>query len=23
PFVAVILGWIAREVGRQPWVAYG
>ncbi|MEU8327115.1 cytochrome ubiquinol oxidase subunit I [Micromonospora sp. NPDC048839] len=23
PFVAVILGWISREVGRQPWVAYG
>ncbi|MFF5174339.1 cytochrome ubiquinol oxidase subunit I [Micromonospora sp. NPDC000089] len=23
PLVAVILGWIAREVGRQPWVAYG
>ncbi|MER7457150.1 cytochrome ubiquinol oxidase subunit I [Micromonospora sp. NPDC126480] len=23
PFVAVILGWLAREVGRQPWVAYG
>jgi cytochrome d ubiquinol oxidase subunit I len=23
PFVAAILGWIAREVGRQPWVAYG
>ncbi|SIR36418.1 cytochrome ubiquinol oxidase subunit I [Micromonospora avicenniae] len=23
PFVATILGWIAREVGRQPWVAYG
>ncbi|MGC4819479.1 cytochrome ubiquinol oxidase subunit I [Micromonospora sp. DT63] len=23
PFIAVILGWIAREVGRQPWVAYG
>ncbi|MBM0227140.1 cytochrome ubiquinol oxidase subunit I [Micromonospora sp. ATA51] len=23
PFVAVLLGWIAREVGRQPWVAYG
>ncbi len=23
PFVALILGWIAREVGRQPWVAYG
>ncbi|MFC0004663.1 cytochrome ubiquinol oxidase subunit I [Micromonospora siamensis] len=23
PFVAVILGWIAREVGRQPWAAYG
>ncbi|MEV6690050.1 cytochrome ubiquinol oxidase subunit I [Micromonospora sp. NPDC051196] len=23
PFVALILGWIAREVGRAPWVAYG
>ncbi|WP_433531432.1 cytochrome ubiquinol oxidase subunit I [Micromonospora sp. CA-263727] len=23
PFVALILGWVAREVGRQPWVAYG
>ncbi|MEO3775389.1 cytochrome ubiquinol oxidase subunit I [Micromonospora sp. B11E3] len=23
PFVAVLLGWISREVGRQPWVAYG
>ncbi|BCJ58629.1 cytochrome ubiquinol oxidase subunit I [Micromonospora endophytica] len=23
PFVASILGWISREVGRQPWVAYG
>ncbi|SBT51768.1 cytochrome ubiquinol oxidase subunit I [Micromonospora auratinigra] len=23
PFVAVLLGWIAREVGRQPWAAYG
>lgn len=23
PFVAAILGWIAREVGRQPWAAYG
>ncbi|MEV0429558.1 cytochrome ubiquinol oxidase subunit I [Micromonospora sp. NPDC050495] len=23
PFVAVLLGWLAREVGRQPWVAYG
>ncbi|TDC31783.1 cytochrome ubiquinol oxidase subunit I [Micromonospora sp. 15K316] len=23
PFVAAILGWIAREVGRQPWIAYG
>ena len=23
PFVAVVLGWLAREVGRQPWVAYG
>ncbi|WP_341718984.1 cytochrome ubiquinol oxidase subunit I [Micromonospora sp. FIMYZ51] len=23
PFVALILGWLAREIGRQPWVAYG
>ncbi|MEG3634717.1 cytochrome ubiquinol oxidase subunit I [Micromonospora palythoicola] len=23
PFIALILGWIAREVGRHPWVAYG
>ncbi|KKK05480.1 cytochrome ubiquinol oxidase subunit I [Micromonospora sp. HK10] len=23
PFAAVLLGWLAREVGRQPWVAYG
>lgn len=23
PFVAAILGWLAREVGRQPWAAYG
>ncbi|WP_018786085.1 cytochrome ubiquinol oxidase subunit I [Micromonospora sp. CNB394] len=23
PFVAMLLGWIAREVGRQPWAAYG
>ncbi|MER5700714.1 cytochrome ubiquinol oxidase subunit I [Micromonospora sp. NPDC002296] len=23
PFAAMLLGWIAREVGRQPWVAYG
>jgi cytochrome d ubiquinol oxidase subunit I len=23
PFIAAILGWITREVGRQPWVAYG
>ncbi len=23
PFVAVISGWLVREVGRQPWVAYG
>jgi len=23
PFVASILGWLAREVGRQPWAAYG
>ncbi|GIH93699.1 cytochrome ubiquinol oxidase subunit I [Planobispora siamensis] len=23
PFVAAILGWLAREVGRQPWLIYG
>lgn len=23
PFVASILGWLAREVGRQPWAVYG
>jgi cytochrome d ubiquinol oxidase subunit I len=23
PFLAAILGWLAREVGRQPWAAYG
>ncbi|MEH1014132.1 cytochrome ubiquinol oxidase subunit I [Micromonospora sp. CPCC 206060] len=23
PFVASILGWLTREVGRQPWMAYG
>ena len=22
-FIAVIAGWIAAEVGRQPWVVYG
>ena len=23
PFVAAICGWLVREIGRQPWVAYG
>nr|BFE77804.1 hypothetical protein GCM10020093_004050 [Planobispora longispora] len=23
PFLAAILGWLAREVGRQPWLIYG
>ena len=23
PFVAAIFGWLVREVGRQPWAAYG
>jgi cytochrome d ubiquinol oxidase subunit I len=23
PFVAAISGWLVREVGRQPWIAYG
>lgn len=22
PFVTVVLGWLVREVGRQPWVIY-
>jgi cytochrome d ubiquinol oxidase subunit I len=22
-FVALICGWVATEVGRQPWVVYG
>jgi cytochrome d ubiquinol oxidase subunit I len=22
-YVAVLMGWITREVGRQPWLAYG
>ncbi|MFU2208811.1 cytochrome ubiquinol oxidase subunit I [Solidesulfovibrio sp. C21] len=22
-YVAVVMGWITREVGRQPWLAYG
>jgi cytochrome d ubiquinol oxidase subunit I len=22
-YVAVIMGWVTREVGRQPWLAYG
>jgi len=22
-FVAVILGWVTTEMGRQPWVVYG
>jgi len=22
-YLAVLLGWITREVGRQPWLAYG
>lgn len=23
PFLAAIFGWLAREVGRQPWLVYG
>lgn len=23
PFLALIMGWIVREVGRQPWIVYG
>jgi cytochrome d ubiquinol oxidase subunit I len=23
PYVSTIAGWVATEVGRQPWVAYG
>lgn len=23
PFVAVVCGWLVREIGRQPWVIYG
>ncbi|SDN62784.1 cytochrome ubiquinol oxidase subunit I [Allokutzneria albata] len=23
PFLAMIAGWVYREVGRQPWVVYG
>ncbi|MBB2915069.1 cytochrome d ubiquinol oxidase subunit I [Streptosporangium becharense] len=23
PFLAAILGWLAREVGRQPWLIHG
>lgn len=23
PFIAAILGWLAREGGRQPWAVYG
>ncbi|GAA3137241.1 cytochrome ubiquinol oxidase subunit I [Planomonospora alba] len=23
PFLAAMLGWLAREVGRQPWAVYG
>jgi cytochrome bd ubiquinol oxidase subunit I len=22
-YVAVVMGWVTREVGRQPWLAYG
>ncbi|HZE41032.1 MAG TPA: cytochrome ubiquinol oxidase subunit I [Stackebrandtia sp.] len=23
PFIAAVLGWLAREIGRQPWAIYG
>lgn len=23
PFLALTMGWVVREVGRQPWVVYG
>ncbi|GHH69574.1 cytochrome ubiquinol oxidase subunit I [Streptosporangium violaceochromogenes] len=23
PFLAALLGWLARETGRQPWLVYG
>jgi cytochrome d ubiquinol oxidase subunit I len=23
PFVAAILGWLVRELGRQPWLVWG
>ncbi|RZQ65581.1 cytochrome ubiquinol oxidase subunit I [Amycolatopsis suaedae] len=23
PFLAAILGWLVREIGRQPWLIYG
>ncbi|WP_433351546.1 cytochrome ubiquinol oxidase subunit I [Microtetraspora malaysiensis] len=23
PFIAAILGWLVREIGRQPWIVYG
>ncbi|WP_241684449.1 cytochrome ubiquinol oxidase subunit I [Actinomadura sp. J1-007] len=23
PYVAMIAGWVFREVGRQPWMVYG
>jgi cytochrome d ubiquinol oxidase subunit I len=22
-YIAVDMGWITREVGRQPWIIYG
>ena len=22
-YVAIVTGWVVREVGRQPWVVYG
>ena len=23
PYIAIELGWILAEVGRQPWIVYG
>ena len=23
PYIAIQLGWIVAEVGRQPWIVYG
>ncbi|MBW2198761.1 MAG: cytochrome ubiquinol oxidase subunit I, partial [Deltaproteobacteria bacterium] len=23
PYIAIELGWVVAEVGRQPWIVYG